>query len=156
MERKKLLTVAAIVIAIAVVASVSAVLVFSTPPATGPAHVYGVEGDSDWFDLPASQTTGVFAIVTDKGAPLFGVTVSVSSDPDTEGSLTASSATTDNLGIARGEYSAFNRPANTTVTFPFTASLDGQAVTGTAQVRQLGFGFSPATARVRGRAPRPT
>jgi len=150
MERKKLLTVAAIVIAIAVVASVSAVLVFSTPPATGPAHVYVVEGDSDWFDLPASQTTGVFAIVTDKGAPLFGVTVSVSSDPDTEGSLTASSATTDNLGIARVEYSAFNRPANTTVTFTFTASLDGRAVTGTAQVRQLGFGFSPTTARVKG------
>ena len=150
MERKKLLTIAAIVIAIAVVASVSAVLVFSAPPPAGPAHVYVVEGDSDWFDLPASQTTGVFAIVTDKGAPLFGVRVDVSAKPDTEGTLAAASATTDNLGIARVEYSAFNRPLNTTVTFTFTATLDGQAVTGTTQVRQLGFGFSPTTARVKG------
>src|SRR3989337_4044182 len=109
MERKKLLTVAAIVIAIAVVASASAVLVFSTPPPAGPAHVYVVEGDSDWFDLPARQTTGVFAIVTDKGAPLFGVRVDVSANPDTEGTLAAASATTDNLGIGRVALSALNR-----------------------------------------------
>lgn len=150
MERRKQIAVLAVVIVILAAIGIAAVVLLAPPPPSGPAHVYVVEGDSEWFHLPAGGVTGVFALVTDKGAPLFGIPVSVAVSPDTEGTLSAASATTNTLGIARVTYTAFNRTANVTLSFAFTATIGGEDVSGSAQVTQLGVGQTPTTARVKG------
>ena len=150
LERRKLLAILVIVLVVGSAGGVAAFLLLSPPPPTGPAHVYVIEGDSEWFELPGGLTTGVFGLVTDKGAPLFGVIVDVSVSPDTEGDLRASQATTNNLGIARVEYTAFNRTTNQTLVFTFRTTVEGQPITGSTQVVQLGIGAQSTTARVKG------
>ena len=150
MERKKLYVVIAAIVVVIAALSVSAYYLLSAPPAQPPSHVYVVEGDSDWFDLPAGVTTAVSALVTDNGAPLFGTRVNATVSPDTEGSLSSASAITDTAGSARFTYTAFNRSANTTLTFTFTASLGGSSRQGSAVIRQLAFGWQPTSARAKG------
>jgi len=150
MERRQLLTIIVAVVVIAAAASVTVFLLTMPPPGTTPTHVYIVEGDSEWFELPSGGRTDVFALVTDNGAPLFGVLVNVTASPSTEGTLSAASATTGTDGIARVEYAAFNRTDDVRVEFTFSAVLGGKEVSGSVEVRQLGIGREPTTARVKG------
>jgi len=150
MEPKKLYVLVAAIVVVIAALSVSAYFLLSAPPAQPPSHVYVVEGDSDWFDLPAGVTTTISALVTDSGAPLFGARVNATVSPDSEGSLSAASAITDTAGSARFTYTAYNRTTNTTLTFTFTASLGGSPRQGTAVIRQLAFGWQPTAARAKG------
>ncbi len=149
---------AIVVAVIVVVAGISLyVFVLSAPPASQqPTHVYTVEGDSEWFDLPAGTSTAVYAFVTDNGAPVFGISVNVTVTPNTEGVLAPASAATDTAGIAHFSYLAYNRSANNTLTFAFQAVLGGSPRTGSVEVRQLGLGWQPTTARAKGTVLRTT
>jgi arabinogalactan oligomer/maltooligosaccharide transport system substrate-binding protein len=141
--------VAAIVVVVAALSLY--VFVLAPPPATQqPTHVYTVEGDSEWFDLPAGQSTGIYAFVTDNGAPKFAVTVNVSVNPSTEGVLSPTSAETDTSGIAHFSYLAYNRSANQSLAFHFNAVLGGALRNGSVEVRQLGIAQQPTTARAKG------
>ncbi len=154
MERRILLVIVVVVVIVAATASAVVILLLGQPPPTGPAHVYSLEGDSEWFQLPGGETTDIFAIVTDKGIPLFDVPVDISVAPDTEGTLSDTSARTDDEGIARAEYTSFNRTANVTLTFTFMATLDGEEVQESIEVLQLGIGQEPLRARAKGVAQR--
>jgi len=150
MERKRLYAIVIAIIVVGAAASVAAVFLLGAPPPPVPVHVYMVIGDSEWFALPAGGTTEVSATVLDNGAPMFGISVGISVTPSTEGTLSASSAATNPLGIARVEYTAFNRTVNTSLVFVFTATIEGSQRSGSVEVRQLGIGFQPTTARARG------
>ena len=152
LERRKLLALVVVILVVASAGAVATWYLLAAPPTQGPPHVYVIEGDSEWFELPPGGTTGVFGLVTDKGAPLFGVPVEVSVSPDTEGTLRAAEATTNNLGIARVEYTAFNRTTNHTLTFTFRATIEGQQITGSTQVVQIAIGVQSTTASVKGTA----
>lgn len=152
MERKTLIAI--IVAVVVVVSAVSLYVVLQTGPGGGqqPTHTYAVTGSSDWFDLPGGMATDVTAAVTDNGAPLFGVAVNVSMNPSTEGSMLPASlsATTDTSGTAHFTYTAYNRTANQSLVFTFRTTLGGQEKTGTTEIRQLGIGMVPTTARAKG------
>lgn len=150
MERKKLIAIVAAIVVIVAVVSVAAVYLLTAPPAQQPTHAYAIEGDSEWFDLPAGVATNVTALVTDNRAPLFGAQVNVTVSPTTEGTLSASSATTGTSGIARFHYLAYNRSANSTLNFTFRSVVGGSEKLGFAEVHQLGIGLTPMTARVKG------
>jgi len=150
MERKRLFAVIAVVVVAIGATSVAAVYLLSAPPPQPPVHVYAVIADSEWFDLPQGQSMNVSALVTDNGAPLFNVPVDVSVAPDTEGTLSSTSATTNNLGIAEVNYGSFSRPSNSTIVFTFRTTLGGVERSGTINVRQLGIGWVPTTTRARG------
>jgi len=150
MERRRLYAIVAVIVVVGAGLSVAAVLLLTAPPPQGPIHVYAILGDSEWFDLPAGRSTNVSAFVTDNGAPLFGIPVAIAVSPDTEGVLSSSGATTDTLGFAKARYTSYNRTANTTVSFAFTATLGGREEAGSIEVRQLGLGWQPTTARARG------
>src|SRR3989304_3816459 len=107
MERKKLYALIAVVVVVVAALSVSAYYLLSAPPTQQPTPVSLIEGDSDWFDLPAGVATTVSALVTDNGAPLFGTRVNASVSPDTEGSISATSAMTDTAGKAQFTYTAY-------------------------------------------------
>jgi arabinogalactan oligomer/maltooligosaccharide transport system substrate-binding protein len=149
-ERKVLI---AVVLAVVVVVAALSLYVFvlsGPPPSQQPTHVYAVEGDSEWFDLPAGLATNVSALVTDNGAPLFGTQVNVTVAPASEGTLSSASSSTDTSGIARFMYTAYNRSANVTLTFTFRAVVGSVEKSGTTEVLQLAFGFQPTSARVKG------
>src|SRR3989304_4308451 len=150
MERRRLYAIVAVIVVVGAGLSVAAVLLLTAPPPQGPIHVYAILGDSEWFDLPAGRSTNVSAFVTDNGAPLFGIPVAIAVSPDTEGVLSSSGATTDPPGVAKARYTSYNRTANTTVSFAFTATLGGREEAGSIEVRQLGLGWQPTTARARG------
>lgn len=155
MDRRMLIVI--VVAVVVVIAAVSAYIILSSaPPSEQPTHVYAIEGDTEWFDLPAGLTTEVSALVTDNRAPLFGAQVNASVAPSTEGLLSAATATTDTSGKARFTYTAFNRSANNSLTFTFRAVLGGAEETGTVEVTQLGIGWEPTTARVKGSVLRDT
>ncbi|MEK6852071.1 MAG: hypothetical protein AABY30_05995, partial [Candidatus Thermoplasmatota archaeon] len=150
MDRKKLIAIIAVVVVVVAAVSLAAVYLMGAPPTQEPTHVYAVEGDSEWFELPAGVGTSVSALVTDNGAPLFGIRVNVTVSPNTEGSLSSTSATTGTSGAARFSYLAYNRSANSSLTFTFRGVVGGAERTGATEVRQLGIGWQPATARAKG------
>ncbi len=149
MEKRTLFAV--IIAVVVVVAAVSLYIVFQvTSPGQEATHTYVVQGDSDWFDLPGGTSTDVSAMVTDNGAPRYGIPVDVTAVPDSEGTLTPANATTDTYGNAHFTYTAFNRTDNQTITFTFKAVIDGQERAGSTEIRQLGMGMQPTLAGVKG------
>src|SRR3989304_10456067 len=138
MERRRLYAIVAAIVVVGAGRSVAAVPLLPAPPPQGPIHVYAILGDSEWFDLPAGRPTNVSAFVTDNGAPLFGIPVAIAVSPDTEGVLSSSGATTDTLGFAKARNTSYNRTANTTVSFAFTATLGGREETGAIEYGHLG------------------